>query len=404
MPTLPVTEASAAPSIDVGKAPARFGSLYVHVPFCVHKCHYCDFYSITRQSPERMTRFVDLVLREAELWCEATTQITTIFFGGGTPSLLPARDMVRLIEGLRERLDLSAVDEFTVEVNPNHVRPGYFDALASVGVNRVSLGAQSFVDAELVALERDHEPACVAPAVEAARAAGIGRQSVDLIHAIPGQTLDSLEFSLDAAITTGVGHVSCYSLTYEPNTPLAVRRRLGRIEATPEDDELAMFRLVRERLTSAGLVPYETSNFARPADECRHNIACWSGDDYLGLGPAAASHASGTRWRNEPHLGRWETRVEAGGLPVIEAEHLSPGDRAAELAWLNLRMTRGVDVIDFRERTGIDFMVGFGDVVPRLIDTGLLTADKERVRLTPRGVELADAIAGEFLAASPGET
>ncbi|MEM1012804.1 MAG: radical SAM family heme chaperone HemW [Planctomycetota bacterium] len=404
MATLPVTDAPRDVTLDVTRTTSDFRGLYVHVPFCVHKCHYCDFYSITRQSPERMARYVDLVLTEADLWSDADTEFRTIFFGGGTPSLLPADDMARLVRGLRDRLDLSRVDEFTVEVNPNHVTPGYFETLRDIGVTRVSLGAQSFVPAELQALERDHEPACVAPAVEAARDAGIARQSIDLIHAIPGQTAESLAVSLDAAIATGVDHVSCYALTYEPNTPLYVRRRLGRVVATPEDEELDLFRLVRRRLSDAGLSPYETSNFATPGFECRHNVSCWSGDDYLGLGPAAASHASGVRWRNEPHLGRWERRVGSDILPVIEAERLSPADRAAELAWLNLRMTRGIDSDDFAARTGDAVDSWFGDALPRLAEAGLIESDVTSIRLTTRGVELTDAIAAELFAAACAET
>jgi oxygen-independent coproporphyrinogen-3 oxidase len=399
MPALPVTLNEPAADTRLLPKAADFRGLYVHVPFCVHKCHYCDFYSITRQTPGRMEQFVDRVLAEADQWHDKTGSFGTVFFGGGTPSLLPAVAMRRLCEGLRDRLDLDAVDEWTIECNPNHVDVAYFDTLVKSGVTRISFGAQSFVAAELIALERDHEPACVAPAIEAARRSGITRQSVDLLHAIPGQTARSLCYSLDQAIATGVSHVSCYGLTYEPNTPLTVRRRLGRVVASTEDEELDLFRLTRQHLRDTGLLPYETSNFARSGFECRHNLYYWAGENYLGLGPSAASHADGTRWRNEPHLGRWERRVDDGGLPIIDAERLAPADRAAELAWLNLRTTRGIDVPDFQHRTGRPPADWFGDTIDSLIDAKLLESNGVSLRLTERGTELTDAVAAELFAA-----
>ena len=397
MISLPLSEPEAA----LGDLPsAAFAALYVHVPFCAHKCHYCDFYSITRQSGDRMSRFVDLTLGEAERWADRENRFTTVFFGGGTPSLLPPSEMARLIGGLRERLDLSGVNEWTIETNPGSATAAYFDALAAGGVDRVSFGAQSFDAAELDALERDHAGHDVPASIELARAAGIPRQSVDLIYAIPGQTLASLDRTLDAAIGLGVEHVSCYGLTYEPNTPLAVRRRLGRVTATPEDDEVAMFRHIRERLSAVGLPPYEISNFARPGRECRHNLAYWHGENYLALGPSGASHLDGVRWRNAPHLGKWERSLEQGALPAIDVERLAPAERAAELAWLNLRTTAGIDIVDFEQRTGRTPAAWFGGQLSDLVAAGVVEMTPTHVRLTEAGLIVADAVASELMVAS----
>ena len=379
----------------------RVRGLYVHVPFCAHKCHYCDFYSITRQAPERMTAFVDRILSEADQWTRAAHawRIETVFFGGGTPTLLPVGEMTRLIAGLKQRLPLADVSEWTVEVNPATADLHYFDRMRTEGVDRVSIGAQSFNINELQSLERHHDPDDVPRAVELARRAGIERQSVDLIFAIPGQTKGTWQHSLDRALATDVEHLSCYGLTYEPNTPLAVRRRLGRVEAVAESLELDLFTLTRRLLDEAGRPGYEISNFARPGRECRHNLNYWAGNSYVGLGPSAASHLAGRRWRNAPHLGQWERGIDASTLPMIEFEQLSPRERSRELAWLNLRRFTGILTQEFKERTGLVLHDEFSDVLEALSRPGLIDVTPDAVRLTEAGWPLADSISSEFLAA-----
>lgn len=374
--------------------------LYVHVPFCFHKCHYCDFYSIMRQSHQRMARFVDLVLAEADLWSGSplTLRPQTVFFGGGTPSLLPGDEMTRLIEGLHERFDLSAVREWTVEVNPATADLEYLRMMRSRGVDRLSFGAQSFAPSELKTLERHHEPGDVGRAVSMAREAGFERISLDLIYAIPGQTMQSWRSSLVQALASETEHLSCYGLTYEPNTPLAVRRRLGRVRPAPEHLELEMFREGRRMLAEAGRPAYEVSNYAIPGCESVHNLGYWRGESYLGLGPAAASHLQGRRFRNQPHLGRWEQAVGAGRLPVIEYEHLTQRQRAGELAMLNLRLTGGIEAGDFAARIGADAREMFSDAIARLTAVGLLQEHPDgRIQLTDKGWTLADGVAAEFL-------
>jgi oxygen-independent coproporphyrinogen-3 oxidase len=400
--TLPLQTAS---PLDRQALPTgRFDALYVHVPFCFHKCHYCDFYSITRQSPERMERYVDLVLAEAELWADGTTgtavpavRATTIFFGGGTPSLLPLAQMERLLRGLAERFDLADVTEWTLEANPATVEADYCAMLRDRGVNRLSFGAQSFDRAELAVLERHHDPEDVPRSVEIARSAGFERLNVDLIYAIPGQSFESWMASLERAVSLRTTHLSCYGLTYEPNTPMAVRKRLGQFQAAAEELELRMMHATRRRLGAVGMEAYEISNYAQPGQECRHNLLYWSGENYLGLGPAAASHLAGTRWRNRPHLGEWETAVGAGTLPATEVEILSRAQRAGELVMLQLRLKRGVKFAEFAARTGYDARELYAAQIEHLAKLGLIIVDNDALRLTETGLNVADAVAAEFL-------
>jgi oxygen-independent coproporphyrinogen-3 oxidase len=379
---------------------AGVAGLYLHVPFCFHKCHYCDFYSITRQTPQRMGRFVDLILREAESW--SPQGIRTVFFGGGTPSLLPAKEMGRLIRGLRDRFDLRGVDEWTVECNPATVDAAYCAMLREAGVTRLSFGAQSLDRGELEILERHHEPKDVARSLELARGAGFERLNVDLIYAIPGQDMGSWMRSLCAALELGTTHLSCYGLTYESNTPMAVKKRLGQVRAVEEPIELEMLHATRQRLAKAGMPAYEVSNYAVAGEECRHNLVYWMGENYLGLGPSAASHVEGWRWRNRPHLGEWEAAIESGELPAIDVENLSPRRRAGELAYLQLRLARGVVFDEFAERSGYDARDLYADVLERLAGLRLMHVDAARFRLTEKGLDVADAVAGEFLAPTEG--
>jgi oxygen-independent coproporphyrinogen III oxidase len=378
-------------------------ALYVHIPFCFHKCHYCDFYSITRQDPRRVSRFVDRLLGEADLWANAPPVLRprTVFFGGGTPSLLPLAEMQRLIRGLRDRFDFSDCIEWTVEANPATVSFEYCQMLAESGVNRISMGAQSFDAAELAVLERHHQPDDVPRGLDIARAAGIARLNLDLIYAIPGQTLASWMKSLERAMALATDHLSCYGLTYEPNTPLAVRRRLGQIRSIVEPDlEIEMLRATRVRLADAGFAAYEISNYSRPGQECRHNLHYWTGGDYLALGPSAASHVQGWRWRNRPHLGEWENAVDAGLLPAVEVETLPPRQRAGELAMLMLRLSTGITLSDFAARTGLDAGALFAEVTARLRSLGLLDVSETSIRLSDQGLVVADSIAAEFLEAA----
>jgi oxygen-independent coproporphyrinogen-3 oxidase len=395
---------SARAGLDLTSLPAEpVDGLYVHVPFCAHKCHYCDFYSITRQGEDRMTRFVDRMLAEADVWITSLPhppRPKTVFFGGGTPTLLPVDQMARLLEGLRNRIDLSAVEEWTVEANPATVTNEYCRMLRSHGVDRLSFGAQSFDTTELTTLERHHDPADVGRSVVVARQAGFERLNVDLIYAIPGQDRHSWARSLDRAIELGTTHLSCYALTYEPNTPMAVKKRLGMVVATDESVEIEMMRYTRTRLGEACIGAYEISNYATPGQECRHNLMYWTGGNYMALGPSGSSHVGGVRWKNRPHLGEWEQAIDSGELPAIDVERLSTATRRGELAMLMLRLSGGLNFDAFAARAGADARRLFCDTIDRFTSVGLLELTSESVRLADQGLSVADALAAEFLSAA----
>jgi oxygen-independent coproporphyrinogen-3 oxidase len=320
-----------------------------------------------------------------------------VFFGGGTPSLLPLDEMRRLIIGLKQRVDFSGLNEWTVEVNPATASLEYCRMLREVGVDRLSFGAQSFDPAELKILERHHDPEDVGRSVEIARGAGFSRVNVDLIYAIPGQGLESWGRSLEAAMALGTPHLSCYGLTYEANTPMAVRKRLGHLVGAEESLELEMLRYTRGRLGAAGYGAYEISNYAKPGEECRHNLLYWDGGNYIGLGPSAASHVEGWRWKNRPHLGEWEQAIEAGSLPAAQVERLSPGRRRGEWMMLRLRLAEGVRFADYRRRFGRDAREDYSEPIARMSRVGLITVGEEGLRLSESGIPVADGVAGEFL-------
>ncbi len=384
----------------MGFATAQVPALYVHIPFCAHKCHYCDFYSITGQSDGRMDRFVTLLLAEADQWAASGAIIKpqTVFFGGGTPTALSPVQMRRLLLGLQERFDCSSVNEWTTEANPNTVTAEYCKLLLETGVNRISFGAQSFDRAELAMLERNHNPDDVPKCVRLARDAGFDRINVDLIYAIPGQSMESWSRSLEATLSLGLAHLSCYGLTYEPNTAMTMRKQLGQFSPAPEGLELDMFHYTRHRLTEVGLLPYEISNFAVPGEECRHNLLYWHGGNYVGLGPSAASHIDGCRFRNRPHLAEWERSVEAGNLPATDVEHLTTRQRAGELVMLLLRLTEGVRFNELAYRFGPESRDWFADPLNRLRKLGLIELDESHFALSLKGLDVADAVATEFLA------
>jgi oxygen-independent coproporphyrinogen-3 oxidase len=355
--------AEAAMALGAGKAgglpPVR--SLYIHMPFCSHKCHYCDFYSIV-DTRDRQEAFADRLVRELRAWAPmaAGGPLKTIFVGGGTPSLLRTDLWTRVLAVLGASYDLSEIrsgrGEFTVECNPESVTPELLDVLVAGGVNRVSMGAQSFDRRHLATLERRHNPENVARAHKAVTAAGIRRTSIDLIYAVPGQTPADFDADLSAAIALGTEHVSCYNLTYEPATAMTARLKRGDFTPADEDTEIEMFALAARRLRAAGLARYEISNYARPGAECRHNLAYWRQDSWIACGPSGACHlplAGGShRFKNTPRLDDYLEGDDAGFAPADD--HEGPDARRAlvERIMTGLRLAEGIDAGDTLVRAG----------------------------------------------------
>lgn len=379
--------------------PGLVGSLYIHVPFCSHKCHYCDFYSLV-DSQGRFEPFTTRLIRELTSLAPYAGPLQTIFVGGGTPTLLPSTCWMRLLTCLHDGFQISAATEFTVECNPETADPALFEVLVEGGVNRMSLGAQSFHRQHLATLDRVHRPESLARALDLARAAGIERRSIDLIYAIPGQTLDEWRDDLQQAIDLGTDHLSCYNLTYEPRTALTARLERGLVTPTEEHLEVAMFELAGSLLEDSGFVRYEVSNYARPGQECRHNLAYWRQEEWLASGPSASGHAGGYRWKNTPHLDTYLSCEASGFAPVIDVENPDPARALRERIMTGLRLREGLDSATLRahiERTNPAKRDDFESCVADLHRKGWLVEDESVVRLSAKGILFADGAASELM-------
>jgi putative oxygen-independent coproporphyrinogen III oxidase len=363
--------------------------LYVHTPFCAKVCPYCAFY-VHGGGVAAQREFVVALRTE---WSRAREEfplaLETIYFGGGTPSMLSAELFSELAAELPHEMieGRPQVQEFTLEVNPATVTAKKAAAWRAAGVNRISLGAQSF-DAELLKLlGRQHAPGDIAETCALLREHGFDNINIDLMFALPGQSEAKWKETLRAALACAPKHISAYALTYEEDTPFFEKLRLGEWHQD-EAREIAMFNQTREVLAAAGLVDYEISNFARPGFESQHNLAYWRGADYLGLGPSACSTIGGLRWRNVPDTRAYAERLARGDSVRGELEALDPATRAKERIMFGLRMREGVARTEFGTQAG---------QIGELAEHGLAFEQDGRVRLTPRGQLVADSVAGMFV-------
>jgi oxygen-independent coproporphyrinogen-3 oxidase len=384
---------------------APFGSMprwvwpraaYIHIPFCAHKCGYCDFASLAG-SDHLADRYLSALETELELTLEEPREVETVFVGGGTPTRLEPAQLLRLMRMLRQWLPLASDGEWTVEANPGTLDEEKVAILARAGVNRVSLGAQSFQPAVLRVLERNHVAQEVERAVELIRP-HFGRWSLDLIFGAPGSTLEDCRSDLDSALALGPPHLSCYGLVYEKGTSLWKQWQAGQVVPVEEEVERQMYELVIDRLENSGLTMYEISNYARPGQESRHNLVYWANDAYFGAGLGAARYVRGTRSSNTREMGAYLRRLESGALPMGPTETLDAEGRARETAVLMLRRTiQGIDRGDYLLRTGFSLDELVGPEVVRYVREGLLDDDGLRVRFSREGIFLADRVLSALL-------
>jgi oxygen-independent coproporphyrinogen III oxidase len=364
--------------------------LYIHVPFCVHKCSYCDFYSLAGRG-ELKADFVQAILEEAKPYPGESFQ--TLYLGGGTPSLLGPDLLLKLIKGLREQFDLSGLKEATMEVNPDSATADLLDCARSLGFTRISIGVQSFNDAELTSVGRVHNADQAKLAIKKVQTLGFPEISVDLIAGLPGQTWTSLEYSLRQVTDSGIDHVSLYCLAVEEGTPLAKNIPA---DLPSEDVQVELFDRARVYLEGRGFTHYEISNFATSGHECQHNLIYWRGGEYLGLGPAAASHQNGKRFRNKADLGAY-IKNPTGQIENIEELNIT--EKAGEEAMLRLRMlNEGLDILELDKKYGIDKMGGIKSKLDKLADDGALIRTGTRYRLVPSRVMTSNPIFAEVLA------
>lgn len=377
-------------------------SLYIHVPFCFHKCHYCDFYSFV-DARDQQDAFVDALLAELRFLGAFADRLETVFVGGGTPSLLRTDLWERVLDGLHGAFSMAPGAEFTVECNPETVTPELVRTLAGGGVNRVSMGAQSFDARHLKTLERWHEPASVARALAMCAEGGIARRSIDLIYAIPGQTMDDWARDLDIALGLPIEHISCYALTYEPNTPMTARLGRGEFAAAEEDLEVAMAERTVSVVRGAGFERYEVSNSARgAAARCAHNLAYWRSAQWVAAGPSASAHIAGHRWKNVPRLGDWMAGIaeNGGASPIVDHEPPDARRALAERIMMGIRVSDG---LAWDEIEAMAEALGAKERLARALDLtmerGWTVRAEKQVRLTDLGFHFADGVASNLIAA-----
>ena len=365
--------------------------IYIHIPFCRKKCIYCDFYSIGTKGLE--DAYIDAVIKECSLRRNElrNSPLKTIYIGGGTPSLLSPEQIGKIIKGIHSIFSLKSLIEFTIEVNPDDVTQEYISFIKELGINRVSMGIQSFVDSELTTINRRHNSLQAISAVDYIKNAGIDNISIDLIYGLPGQSLDSWLYSLSKAIALNVPHISCYSLSYEEGTRLYSLREQGLINECSEDDYISMYEVMVKELRNYGYEHYEVSNFAKNKKYSVHNSNYWNGEIYLGLGAAAHSYDGKSRSYNITNAKQYIDRTSSSEL-ACEYENLSEYERYNEYIMIRLRTTWGVDLNELQRLFEDRFHRHFVTSVDKFIKNELMLLNGTNYRLTERGIMVSDMI------------
>lgn len=387
--------------------PAQDTSLYLHVPFCTTKCTYCAFNTYTHLEA-LIEPFTRALIRELEIVAEARPHLPvgTVFFGGGTPSLLSPEQFERILDTIARHFDLDPAAEITFEANPDDLDRGYLTQLHALGFNRISIGMQTAHANELALFNRRHDNDAVARAVSGTRLSGFDNLNLDIMYGFPHQTLESWRGTLDAVLALKPDHVSLYALSLEEGTPMKLWVDRGRLPAPDEDLAADMYELASEMLDRVGYHQYEISNWARPGYECRHNLQYWHNYDYIGVGPGAQGWAGGVRYATvlapQRYIRLLDGTAEAFDYPytpaVVTAEKLDRETVIAETLIMGLRLIEeGIHREAFRTRFGQDLIEVRGDVLNKYAAYGLLTIDDEHVRLTPRGRLLSNLIFRELV-------
>ncbi len=381
-------------------------SLYIHIPYCESKCPYCDFNSYgVSQWPE--VEYVDALVGEMETRARtapwAGQRVKTIFFGGGTPSLFMPASIAGVIQAADRLFGLVPDCEVTLEANPGTVDQSKLVDLRAAGVNRISFGAQSFNPAILKVLGRIHDAEQTRQAASMAQRAGFERLNLDLIFAVPGQQIEDVYRDIAVATSLGPDHISAYNLTFEEKTIFFTAMKRGLIVPLSDDEQAAMFEVVRTELPRRGYPMYEISNYAPAGHEARHNLSYWRAESYLGLGAGAHSCAlddtfsQGVRWWNQPLPSRYLAAVAERGIAEEGRELIEKRKLEQEFVFLNLRLRAGFEFREFERRFGEPFDARFGEVTAPLVQGGLLVRDKDRLFLSDRGLEIADSVFAQFM-------
>ena len=372
---------------------AKPSSAYVHIPFCTQICYYCDFSKVFIKN-QPVDAYLEHLIQETRSY--EIGKLRTLYIGGGTPTALSAQQLAYLLTELPKVMDLSEVEEFTIEANPGDLDPDKIAVLKESQVNRVSLGVQTFDNKMLKKIGRSHQEQDIYDNIRHLKQAGFDNISIDLIYALPGQTMDQVKENVAKAIDLDIPHMSLYSLILENHTVFMNRMRRGKLPLPKEELEAEMFEYIIEELEKAGFEHYEISNFSKPGFESRHNLVYWDNAEYYGLGAGASGYVDGIRYKNHGPIRHYLEAVEAGKARITE-EHLTLEEKMEEELFLGLRKKTGVSKERFEEKFGISFDQRYGQVVASLTEQGLLVPDDKQVRMTKRGLFLGDTVAEKFI-------
>ena len=372
---------------------AKPSSAYVHIPFCTQICYYCDFSKVFIKN-QPVDAYLEHLIQETRSY--EIGKLRTLYIGGGTPTALSAQQLAYLLTELPKVMDLSEVEEFTIEANPGDLDPDKIAVLKESQVNRVSLGVQTFDNKMLKKIGRSHQEQDIYDNIRHLKQAGFDNISIDLIYALPGQTMDQVKENVAKAIDLDIPHMSLYSLILENHTVFMNRMRRGKLPLPKEELEAEMFEYIIEELEKAGFEHYEISNFSKPGFESRHNLVYWDNAEYYGLGAGASGYVDGIRYKNHGPIRHYLEAVEGGKARITE-EHLTLEEKMEEELFLGLRKKTGVSKARFEEKFGISFDQRYGQVVASLTEQGLLVPDDKQVRMTKRGLFLGDTVAEKFI-------
>ena len=368
-------------------------SAYVHIPFCTQICYYCDFSKVFIKN-QPVDSYLEHLIEEYDSY--DIKKLRTLYIGGGTPTALSARQLAFLLEKLTDKLDLSYLEELTIEANPGDLDLEKIAVLKDSLVNRVSLGVQTFNDRMLKQIGRSHSEKDIYENIANLKKAGFDNISIDLIYALPKQTMEDVKINVAKAIALDIPHMSLYSLILENHTVFMNRMRRGKLPLPKEDLEAEMFEYIIAELEKAGFEHYEISNFSKPGFESRHNLMYWDNAEYYGIGAGASGYVDGVRYKNHGPIRHYLQAVEAGNARVQE-EVLTLKEKMEEEMFLGLRKKSGVSKKRFEEKFGLSFEDQYGAVVFELTEQGLLVPDRDIVRMTKQGLFLGDTVAEKFI-------
>lgn len=368
-------------------------SAYVHIPFCTQICYYCDFSKVFIKN-QPVDDYLQALIREFESY--DIEQLRTLYIGGGTPTSITAQQLDYLLTNLIKHLDLSVLEEFTIEANPGDLTDDKIEVLKKSAVNRVSLGVQTFNDKQLKRIGRSHNESQIYSTIDHLKTAGFDNISIDLIYALPGQTMEDVKENVAKAIALDIPHLSLYSLILEHHTVFMNKMRLGKLNLPQEDLEVEMFEYIIAELEANGFEHYEISNFTKPGFESRHNLMYWDNVEYYGVGAGASGYLNGVRYRNRGPIQHYLKAVSEGNARLSE-EVLTKYEMMEEELFLGLRKKSGVSIAKFEEKFGVSFEEHYGQIVTELCQQGLLVSDDKVVRMTKKGLFLGDTVAERFI-------